>query len=208
MTNIRFTDDTDRALASYARKFQKTSPSAKRALDLLSKGKTVSVEDARSATFEAMQASVTANGQSMGRRADAEMVQRLWAAVHTAEISSLVSGGSDDAAMTLVAIRNAQSEIDGALGTIKTLRARLDAANKRAADLEEEVRDNHRQAVEEGARLYARIAQVEEERDAAYASLARLTRVLDYTREECVAGPVEKAQSFGFEDGINQAQEV
>lgn len=68
----------DRADIAHAWSLRKTHPTFRACLKGASLGKPVNLALLRSALFAAMRSATTANGQSMGRRKDAEAIERAW----------------------------------------------------------------------------------------------------------------------------------
>lgn len=77
-STITLVSKEDRALAAYAGRFQKNHPDYRATLKSAALGRTVPLAKLRGALFGAMRCATTSNGQSMGRRRDAEQIERLW----------------------------------------------------------------------------------------------------------------------------------
>lgn len=142
MSTITLTNPDHKADAAKAARYRKLSRPNRATLKRLAKGEPVDRTAAQHALFAAMRCAVTANGQSMGRRAESEKVQRVWDAVNRAKPSN---DGDQEFADLEADLINLQGDLTAQSMTITNQGSTIVALNAENGRLYEQLAEAQRQ---------------------------------------------------------------
>lgn len=144
-------NSADRADIGHAYSLRKTHPALRKVLKQASLGKPVEIALLRSALFAAMRSATTANGQSMGRRKDAEAIERAWNRLpgSPAEVANLDLQAqlSADVDALKAALATAKRHLDDQTAALERTAASLTAERAERRRVEEQTAETVREAL-------------------------------------------------------------